>query len=209
MLFVSNISKAYSSRTLFSGLNFVVAAGDRIALIGPNGSGKTTLMDILSGDASSDSGSISRQRGVTAGYLKQEPALFGGKSLLQEVLDASPDAAALTHSVTATREALATEPDPEEQAALMQRLGRLEMELEAAGGVTETTRPRPSSPALASRRGTFSPHGRVQWRLGHAGRPRAPAVQGPRSLLLDEPTNHLDLDANLWFENTSPRSRVG
>ena len=80
MLFVSNISKAYTSRTLFSGLNFVVAAGDRIALIGPNGSGKTTLLDILSGDASPDSGSISRQRGVSVGYLRQEPALFTGTS---------------------------------------------------------------------------------------------------------------------------------
>ena len=50
MLFASDISKVYSNRTLFSGLTLSVAAGDRIALVGPNGSGKTTLMDILAGE---------------------------------------------------------------------------------------------------------------------------------------------------------------
>ena len=49
MLSAFNISKAYSTRTLFSGLTLNVDAGDRIALIGANGSGKTTLMDILAG----------------------------------------------------------------------------------------------------------------------------------------------------------------
>ena len=201
MLFVSNISKTYSSRTLFSGLNFVVAAGDRIALIGPNGSGKTTLMDILSGDASSDSGSISRQRGVTAGYLKQEPALFGGKSLLQEVLDASPDAAALAYSVTAAREALATEPDPEEQAALMQRLGRLEMELEAAGGGDRDHEAKAILSGLGFKERDFlRPMNEFSggWAM-RAGLARL-LFKSPDLLLLDEPTNHLDLEANLWFE---------
>ncbi len=46
MLSAFNISKAYLTRTLFSGLTLNVDAGDRIALIGANGSGKTTLMDV-------------------------------------------------------------------------------------------------------------------------------------------------------------------
>ena len=37
MLFASNISKAYSERTLFSGLSLSMSAGDRIALIGAKG----------------------------------------------------------------------------------------------------------------------------------------------------------------------------
>ena len=76
MLFASNISKAYSTRTLFSGLTLNMVAGDRIALIGPNGSGKTTLMDILAGDTVPETGSITKQRNVTMGYLKQEAASF-------------------------------------------------------------------------------------------------------------------------------------
>ena len=83
MLFASDISKVYSNRTLFSGLTLSVAAGDRIALVGPNGSGKTTLMDILAGETAPETGSISKQRNVTIGYLKQEPASFTGKPLLE------------------------------------------------------------------------------------------------------------------------------
>ena len=70
MLSASNISKAYSTRTLFSGLTLNVDAGrpyraDRIALIGSNDSGKTTLMDILAGDTPPDSGNISTRRDVS------------------------------------------------------------------------------------------------------------------------------------------------
>ena len=81
MILASDISKAYSTRTLFSGLTLSLATGDRVALVGANGSGKTTLMDVLAGDIVPDTGKVSRQRNVTIGYLKQEPGLFAGKSL--------------------------------------------------------------------------------------------------------------------------------
>ena len=69
MLSAANVSKAYGDRTLFSGLTLNVAAGERIAMIGANGSGKTTLLDILAGDISPDTGSLSNHRNVTIGYL--------------------------------------------------------------------------------------------------------------------------------------------
>ena len=134
MLFASDISKAYSNKTLFSGLTLNVAAGDRIALIGANGSGKTTLLDILAGDTAPETGTITRQRTVTVGYLKQEPPTFAGKSLLQEVLDSGSEVNALVGQITATREDLSSESDPVKQDDLAQRLSRLDMELEAAGG---------------------------------------------------------------------------
>src|SRR3972149_11893974 len=106
MLSASNISKAYAERTLFSGLTLNVVAGDRIALIGPNGSGKTTLLDILAGNTPPDTGSISKQRNVTIGYLKQELIPFSGKTLLQEVLEASSEVTALKDRIAATQESL-------------------------------------------------------------------------------------------------------
>ena len=201
MLFASNVSKAYSNRTLFSGLNLVVAAGDRIALIGSNGSGKTTLMDILAGNTSPDSGSISKRRNVSIGYLKQEPASFTGKPLLQEVLDTSSDVIALMDRVTATREALSSEPDPVKQADLMQRLGQLDMALEAAGGGDRDHEAKAILSGLGFKQGDFlRPMGEFSggWVM-RAGLARL-LFKKPALLLLDEPTNHLDLDANLWFE---------
>ena len=112
MLFASDISKVYSNRTLFSELTLSVAAGDRIALVGPNGSGKTTLMDILAGETAPETGSISLQRNVTLGYLKQEPESFTGKPLLEEVLEVRAEANALVAEIAAVHEALSSETDP-------------------------------------------------------------------------------------------------
>ena len=201
MLFASDISKAYSTRTLFSGLTLNVAAGDRIALVGPNGSGKTTLLDILAGDTVPETGSVSRQRNVTIGYLKQEPAAFSGRPLLQEVLEGSPEVNAVRETIAATREALSSEADPVKQVDLMQRLGQLETDLEAAGGGDREHEAKAILSGLGFKQSDFLRHmGEFSggWAM-RAGLARM-LFRKPSLLLLDEPTNHLDLDANLWFE---------
>ena len=210
MLSASNLSKTYSNRTLFSGLNLYMAAGDRIALIGSNGSGKTTLMDILAGDTPPDSGSVSRRSDVSIGYLKQEPSSFTDKPLLQEVLDASSDVIALMDSITATREALSSEPDPVKQASLMEYLGQLDMELEAAGGGDREHEAKAILSGLGFKQGEFlRPMSEFSggWAM-RAGLARL-LFKRPALLFLDEPTNHLDLDANLWFEKYLASFRGG
>ena len=201
MLFASNISKGYSDRTLFSNLTFNVAAGDRIALIGANGSGKTTLMDILAGITLSETGSLSTQRNVSIGYLKQEPALFAGKPLLQEVLDANTEAIALAESIAATQQALSLETDPERQANLLQRLRQLDAALEASGGEGREYEAKTILSGLGFKQHDFiRPMGEFSggW-IMRAGLARLLFMK-PSLLLLDEPTNHLDLEANIWFE---------
>ena len=201
MLFASNISKAYSSRTLFSGLSLNVATGDRIALIGPNGSGKTTLMDILAGEAVPETGSVSRKRNVTVGYLKQEPASFNGKSLLQEVLEVGPELSALKDRIDATHEALASNTDPEEQQDLLQLLSKLDMDLEVAGGDDREYEAKAILSGLGFKQTEFS-RSMDEFSGGWAMRAGLARLlfRKPDLLLLDEPTNHLDLEANLWFE---------
>ncbi len=71
----SNISKSFSSRTLFSGISLTISEGDRIGLIGPNGSGKSTLLKILAGLETTDSGEVSLRRNVRIGYMEQDAAL--------------------------------------------------------------------------------------------------------------------------------------
>ena len=201
MLVGSDISKTYSDRTLFSGLTLNLTAGDRIALIGPNGSGKTTLMDILAGDMAPDTGSVSRQRNVTLGYLKQEPDSFTGKPLLQEVLDAGSEVNALVDEIAAVQDVLSSEADPVQQSYLLERLGKLDMELEAAGGNDREHEAKAVLSGLGFKQADFlRPMSEFSggWVM-RAGLARI-LFRKPNLLLLDEPTNHLDLDANLWFE---------
>ena len=201
MLFASDISKVYSNRTLFSGLTLSIAAGDRIALVGPNGSGKTTLMDVLAGETAPETGNISKQRNVTMGYLKQEPASFTGKPLLEEVLDARSEVNALVVEISDAREALSSEIDPVRQGYLLDRLSKLDMALEAAGGDDGEHEAKAILSGLGFKQGDFLRPMREfsgGWVM-RAGLARI-LFKKPNLLLLDEPTNHLDLDANLWFE---------
>ena len=201
MLSASNISKAYADRNLFDGLTFNVSAGERIALIGPNGSGKTTLLDILAGDASPDNGSVSGQRNVTIGYLKQEAGWVSDKALLQEVVEASSEVTDLRARIATTHEALSSETDSGNQGKLLRQLGQLDLALEATDGSYRDYEAEAILSGLGFKKSDF-----VRPLSEFSGGWRMRAALGkllfskPDVLLLDEPTNHLDLEANLWFE---------
>jgi ATPase subunit of ABC transporter with duplicated ATPase domains len=60
------------SSPLFSRLNLVVNAGDRIGLVAANGRGKTTLLRCIAGMMEPSEGDITRSRGLTIGYVEQD-----------------------------------------------------------------------------------------------------------------------------------------
>ncbi|SSY80333.1 ABC-F family ATPase [Alysiella crassa] len=75
---VENLSKSFDN-TLFEKLNFILEAGQRLAIIGPNGAGKSTLLKLLAGafdaqysDVQADSGSIKWAEKATIGYYPQD-----------------------------------------------------------------------------------------------------------------------------------------
>ncbi|TAX54800.1 ABC-F family ATP-binding cassette domain-containing protein [Rhizobium leguminosarum] len=63
---------------LFSKLNLVVNAGDRIGLVAANGRGKSTLLACITGALEPSEGEITKARGLTVGHVAQNvpPALF-------------------------------------------------------------------------------------------------------------------------------------
>src|SRR5712671_773824 len=56
---------------LFSRLNLVISAGDRIGLVAANGRGKSTLLRCMAGTMEASEGEITRSRGLTVGYVEQ------------------------------------------------------------------------------------------------------------------------------------------
>jgi ATP-binding cassette subfamily F protein 3 len=201
VLNISNVSKAYGERVLFSDVTFNVNAGDRIALIGPNGSGKTTLMDILAGETDADSGKLHRQRDITVGYLKQDISPSSNRQLLQEVLDASETINALAHRTAAIREMMEGESGTAEHEKLVRELGELQYAYEAAGGYRIEHEAKTILSGLGFKQTDFQ---RLLNEFSGGWLMRAYLARlllmKPDMLLLDEPTNHLDIEACIWFE---------
>lgn len=83
MLSVSNVSKTYAGRTLFSQVSFHINRGEKIGLIGPNGAGKSTLFSLLLRDAEPDDGKVMMERGITFGFLPQESAPIDDVTVLE------------------------------------------------------------------------------------------------------------------------------
>ncbi|MEV7023422.1 ATP-binding cassette domain-containing protein, partial [Kitasatospora sp. NPDC093558] len=57
-LVVKDLSAGHGERTLFSGLDLVVAPGDVIGLVGVNGAGKSTLLRLLAGLDTPEAGAL-------------------------------------------------------------------------------------------------------------------------------------------------------
>ncbi|MBC8010681.1 MAG: ABC-F family ATP-binding cassette domain-containing protein [Burkholderiales bacterium] len=82
MLTISDVSKSYGTRELFSDVSLFVARTDRLGLVGPNGAGKSTLFGLILGEERPDTGIIEWERGADFGYLPQESAPVGDESIL-------------------------------------------------------------------------------------------------------------------------------
>src|ERR1700758_1083934 len=91
MLTLSEVSKAFGGRTLFSDVSLQVNRGDRIGLVGPNGAGKSTLFSLILQKESPDTGTISFQRNVTVVFLPQESAPAGEETVLELATAITPE----------------------------------------------------------------------------------------------------------------------
>ncbi len=71
-LTVAGLDVSFAARTLFRGLDLVLADGSVTAVVGPNGSGKSTLMRTIVGDLPVETGSVRlAPRDATIGWLPQ------------------------------------------------------------------------------------------------------------------------------------------
>ncbi|MFD3558373.1 ABC-F family ATP-binding cassette domain-containing protein [Streptomyces sp. NPDC058686] len=81
-LVAKNLAAGHGDRSLFSGLDLVVAPGDVIGLVGANGAGKSTLLKLLAGLDTPEQGELRLSPpGATVGHLPQEPERRPGETV--------------------------------------------------------------------------------------------------------------------------------
>ena len=92
VLTVRGLTKGFDGVTLFSGVDFDIKRGERVALIGNNGTGKTTMLKIINELEQADAGEISLGSNVKIGYYDQEhQVLTMSNTLFEELQSAYPN----------------------------------------------------------------------------------------------------------------------
>ncbi len=85
---INEVGKSFENKHVFSGANFTIERGQKIALVGRNGEGKTTLARILRGELSATEGSIKLGANVNIGYFAQnQDDLMDGEFTVFDTLD--------------------------------------------------------------------------------------------------------------------------
>lgn len=171
--------------------------GAKIGVLGLNGAGKSSLLRIIAGLDTDYLGEIQSQKGITFGYLPQEPALDPEATVLDIVQEGAAEAVQLMKDYNAVSEKFA-EPDADYE-VLMEQQAKLQDKIDAMGAWDLESRLEMAMDALRC------PPSDAKIGVLSGGEKRRVALvrlllQKPDVLLLDEPTNHLDAESVAWLE---------
>ena len=82
------VGKSFGAKHVFSGADFVIERGEKIALVGRNGEGKTTFARIVVGDTDATEGELRVGHNVNIGYFSQnQDELMDGDATVFDTLD--------------------------------------------------------------------------------------------------------------------------
>ncbi len=203
MLQLSSAGKRYGHKLLFEGADWMITPRDRVGLVGANGTGKSTLLKILASSESLDYGSVSRAKGISAGYLPQDGLALSGRSVFAECMSVFSKLRAMEQEMEElTGRMSELDHSSPEYAQVAERYQRLEHEFTSRDGYAIEAQVGAVLSGLGFRkedwtRQTEEFSGGWQMRIALVKL----LLQQPNLLLLDEPTNHLDLEARNWLED--------
>ena len=199
---MKNMTKTFpgAPKPVLNNINLQFYRGSKIGIVGPNGAGKSTLIKIMAGIDTDISGEAWPGENVTVGYLPQEPQLDPTKNVLENVKDGAREMADKLDRFNEISMIMADPPEDVDFDALMEEMGTLQEQIDAADGWTLDNQLEIAMEALRCPPSDWS----VESLSGGEKRRIALTrllIQKPDILLLDEPTNHLDAESVTWLEN--------
>ncbi len=206
---LSNVSLTLGARPIFANLTWEIQHHQRIGLIGPNGAGKSSLFKLIVGEhiperTPEGSGAIVKAKGVTVGYLPQDPDFDPASTALAVALSGNTRLIEVESQLARIDSRLADPAvynSPKALARAVEDQQRLLDEFAALGGEGYESRARTTLLGLGLREPDFDkPIGVLSGGQKKLAGLAQLMMAKPSVLLLDEPDNHLDLAGKAYLE---------
>ena len=193
------VGKVHGTRQVLKDISLSYFYGAKIGVLGLNGAGKSTLLRIMAGVEKEFIGETHCSPGYTIGFLEQEPTLDPEKTVSGVVREGVQETSDLLKEFEAISAQFADPMSNDEMNALLEKQGRVQDKLDAAGAWDIDSRLDLAMDALRC------PPGDTPVKVLSGGELRRVALcrlllTKPDILLLDEPTNHLDAESVAWLE---------
>jgi len=174
--------------------------GAKIGVIGPNGAGKSTLLKIMAGVETEFEGEAWPAKGMSVGYLPQEPELDPDKTARENVLEGLGEVAGLVPRYNELAAKLGESLDDDEMQRVYEQMAQVQDRIDAADAWDLDRTIEVAMDALRV------PDADDVTVLSGGEKRRAALcrllLSKPDILLLDEPTNHLDAETVAWLQRT-------
>ena len=202
---IANLCMSFGTQTIFDNISFQINNNDKVGIIGVNGAGKSTLFNILLGNLTPDSGTITLNTKINLGYLPQvimDDASNKEETVFEYLLEGRP-IKELKEELNSLYEIIARTQDEYELKKYYKKINCVSELLEYYDEYNA------ESSLLKIISGMNIDDNLLDLKLKNISGGQKSKVafarllySNPEIMLLDEPTNHLDLDTKDYIENT-------
>ena len=194
---IENLCMSFGTQVIFDNISFQINNNDKVGIIGVNGAGKSTLFNILLGNLTPDSGTITLNTKINLGYLPQvimDDASNKEETVFEYLLEGSP-IKKLKEELNSLYEIIARTQDEYELKKYYKKINCVSELLEYYDEYNA------ESSLLKIISGMNIEDSLLDLKLKNISGGQKSKVafarllcSNPEIMLLDEPTNHLDLD---------------
>ena len=194
---IENLCMSFGTQIIFDNISFQINNNDKVGIIGVNGAGKSTLFNILLGNITPDSGTITLNTKINLGYLPQvimDDASNKEETVFEYLLEGRP-IKELKEELNSLYEIIARTQDEYELKKYYKKINCVSELLEYYDEYNA------ESSLLKIISGMNIDDNLLDLKLKNISGGQKSKVafarllySNPEIMLLDEPTNHLDLD---------------